>query len=66
MQRILGQVPDAGSSTALHENMTIISKIIFIYMICNVVPQKEGREKIAINGYVLVDEILRTKQVSLP
>ena len=37
-----------------------------MYVICNVVPRREGREKIAIKDYLLVDEILKQKPVLLP
>ena len=65
MQRVLGQVPEAGSSIDSHENMSIISKIVFMYVICNVVPRRKGREKIAIEDYLLVNEILKQKPIFL-
>ena len=45
--------------------MYSVSKIMFMYVICNVVPRREGREKISIEYYLLVDEILIQKPVSL-
>ena len=49
-----------------HDNMDIITKVIFMYTICNIVPRKEGREKVAIQDYLLVNKIMDGEQVSLP
>ena len=59
IQRMLGQVPNVSSSTVWHENMSIVSKIMFMYIICNVYPHREGRENIAIEDYLLVEELLK-------
>ena len=66
MHQVLGQVPEAGSSTTSHEKMSIVSKIMFMYVICNVCPKLEGIEKITIEYYLLVDELLKQQPVSLP
>ena len=31
-----------------HDNMDVVTKSVYMYTICNVVPMKEGREKINI------------------
>ena len=63
---MLGQVPEAGSSTGSHESMSIISKIMFMYVIYNVCPRCNGRERITIDDYLLVDELLKQQPISLP
>ena len=46
--------------------MSIVSKIMFMYVISNVVPRREVREKIVIEDYLLVDEILKQKPIYWP
>ena len=48
-----------------HDNMDIITEVIFMYTICNVALRKEGREKVAIQDYLLINKILDGEKVSL-
>ena len=49
-----------------HDYIDIITKVMFMYTICNVVPRKEGREKVAIQDYLLINKILDGEKVNLP
>ena len=46
--------------------MDIITKVMFIYTICNLVPRKEGREKVAIQDYILNNKLLDGDVIGLP
>ena len=46
--------------------MDVITKAIYMYTICNVVPRKEGRDKINIEDYLLINQLLKREQISLP
>ena len=39
---------------------------MLMYIICNLVPRKEGRDKIAIEDYLLLNKMLDLEQVSMP
>ena len=45
---VIAQPTRSASSVVSHDNMDIITKVMFMYTICNVVLRKEGREKVAI------------------
>ena len=45
--------------------MDITTKVMFMYTICNLVLRKKGRDKIAIEYYLLLNKILDLEQVSL-
>ena len=49
-----------------HDVMEIITKVMFMYTIYNIVPRKEGREKVAIQDYLLVNKTLDGEKASLP
>ena len=46
--------------------MDITTKVMLMYIICNLAPRKEGRDKIIIKDYLLLNKILDLEQVSLP
>ena len=49
-----------------HDSMDVVTKSVYMYTICNIVPRKEGREKINIQDYMLIDQLLKREHVSLP
>ena len=66
MSRVLGQVPITSSSSSIsHEGMDITIKVMFMYIICNLIPRKEGRDKVAIEDSLLLNKILDIEQVSM-
>ena len=66
ISRVIGQVPTASSSSSTgHEGMDLTTKVMFMYTICNLVTRKEGRDKVAIEDYLLLNKIFDLKQVSL-
>ena len=48
-----------------HDNMDIINKVMFMYTINNLVPRKEGREKVVIQDYILINNFLDGDVISL-
>ena len=67
MSRVLGQVPNASSSSnTSHEGMDITTKVMFMYTICNLISKKEGRDKVTIEDCLLLNKIFDLGQVSLP
>ena len=56
ISRVLDQPTGPISSVVSHDNMDVITKVMFMYTICNVVPRKEGREKVATHDYLLINQ----------
>ena len=66
VKKITGASPTSSITTMSHEGIDVITKAVYMYTICNVVPRKEGREKINIQDFLLIDQLLKKEQVSLP
>ncbi len=66
VKKVTGLSPTSSITTMSHDCMDVITKSIYMYTICNVVPRKEGREKINIEDYLLINQLLQREQISLP
>jgi hypothetical protein len=66
VKRVTGLPPTSSITTMSTDSMDVVTKCIYMYTICNVVPRKEGRDKINIEDYFLIDQLITREQISLP
>ena len=66
VKNVTGPSPTSSITTMSHDGMDVVTKAVYMYTICNVVTRKEGREKINIQDYLLIDQLLKREHVSVP
>lgn len=66
VSKVAGYANLSAPTTAEHDIMSVLTKIIYKVVINNIVPMKEGRIKTTIQYYLLIDQLIRKNKVSLP
>ena len=56
----------SATTTAKHDKMSVLNKILAMLSLNNIVPRKEGRIKTAIQDYLLIYNMLTNEKISLP
>ena len=48
------------------EGMDVVAKVCYVLLCANLVPRKEGREKVGILDIILINKMLDEEKISLP
>ena len=66
INRVLGPASSSRGHSMSQENMDVYSKICYMLLRANIVPRKEGREKVGILDVILINKLLDNEKISLP
>ena len=64
--KVTGYSNLSAPTTAKHDKMSVLNKILAMISLNNLVPRKEGRVKTVIQDYLLIYSMLTNEKISLP
>ena len=66
INRVLGPASSSKGHSMSQEGMDIVAKVCYMLLRANLVPRKEGREKVGILDIILINKLLDEEKVGLP